>query len=306
MVLDTKPGLGIDCVEAYLLKWKWECEYAVHDWSNIKVIRYGLLSTWYFLLKSSSTEKNHPNKVGFNNLQLHLSDLEISIDTSNWYRKHRTSMVANVGGLVDQRFRIWKILLDWKLGKHSEPPVHWWMKPWPVKSLLPDICDGRHAKLQAMLRVLLEVRQRGLRIGDILEDTDPIGRRDLILSGDAIQLQLALLLGLGDTTFGVPQKLHVAIRITPPSPSFCLIIVIYPLLKKLRFSIPFPRLGEDDTMQGMKFWGGSLQFLCCKSWLRPSMIQGIWEIQCHEIIDEYDRYIISKNTVHIYTLYIHI
>lgn len=139
------------------------------------------------------------------------------------------------------------------------------MKPWPVKSLLPDICDGRHAKLQAMLRVLLEVRQRGLRIGDILEDTDPIGRRDLILSGDAIQLQLALLLGLGDTTFGVPQKLHVAIRITPPSPSFCLIIVIYPLLKKLRFSIPFPRLGEDDTMQGMKFWGGSLQFLCCKS-----------------------------------------
>lgn len=30
------------------------------------------------------------------------------------------------------------------------------------------------------------------------------------------------------------------------------------------------------------------------------MIQGIWEIQCHEIIDEYDRYIISKNTVHIY------
>lgn len=84
MVLDTKPGLGIDCVEASFLKWKWECEYAVHDWSNIKVIRYGLLSTWYFLLKSSSTEKNHPNKVGFNNLQLHLSDLEISIDISNW------------------------------------------------------------------------------------------------------------------------------------------------------------------------------------------------------------------------------
>ena len=93
------------------------------------------------------------------------------------------------------------------------------MKPWPVKSLLPDICDGRHAKLQAMLRVLLEVRQRGLRIGDILEDTDPIGRRDLILSGDSIQLQLALL-RLGDTTFGIQQKPTCSYTYNSPSPAF--------------------------------------------------------------------------------------